>query len=272
MIYKVTPFVLALSLFATSPSWGQDAPSSGVLMASSGDVFRVTINPDGGEVLTPITPGDPVFSGDEIRTSDGAEVQVMMRDQSVFSMGSQSSLQINQFNFTPDGNDNRFDLKINTGDVKILSGRIGAADNKLTVNIADAVVNLSGGEVAASSNGAKTDLVLLSGRANIRRNQISREIFKSGWGITLDENGDISTPEKFENTDLTKKISAFSKSFKRKQQNDNNDQSQVPTSNNQASNNQATGGQQGTPPQTRSFDGLVLTSLTARAEAAPALA
>ena len=121
--------------------------------------------------------------------------------------------------------------------------------------------------MAASSNGAKADLVLLSGRANIRRNQINREIFKSGWGITLGEDGDISTPEKFENTDLTKKISAFAKSFKRKQQNENTDQSQLP----QSAGSQPAGGQQGTPPQTGKFDGLVLTSLTGRAEEAPVL-
>ena len=101
--FKIAPYMVALSLLTAAPSFAQEAQSSGVLMASNGDVFRVTTSEDGNEVLVAINPGDSIFSGDEIRTADDAEVQVMMRDQSVFSMGSQSSLQINQFNFTPNG-------------------------------------------------------------------------------------------------------------------------------------------------------------------------
>ena len=146
MTKKTLPYLLMFTLLATQPSWAQNQDASGVLMAASGEAFRVTTGDNGDEVLIALNPGDPIFSGDEIRTAEGAEIQVMMRDQSVFSMGSQSSLEINQFEFAPGADSNRLDLKINTGDIKILSGQIGAAENRLTVNIADAVVNLTGGD------------------------------------------------------------------------------------------------------------------------------
>ena len=74
---------------------------SGVIAASNGPV-TISYKAEQGQNIGRIGGiGDPIYLNDEISTPAGASLQVLLRDQTVFSIGPNSTLVFDEFIFDP---------------------------------------------------------------------------------------------------------------------------------------------------------------------------
>lgn len=72
-----------------------------------------------------VESGEPVFLGDAIKTGDEGHLQVMLLDQTVFTVGPRSSLVIDEFVYNPETRDGKVDARVVKGLFRMITGEIG---------------------------------------------------------------------------------------------------------------------------------------------------
>ena len=73
----------------------------GVAAALRGDVIRVAATEGGGDI-GPISSGTRIYLGDEIEVASGGRMQIMLLDETVFTLGSGARLTMDEFVFDPE--------------------------------------------------------------------------------------------------------------------------------------------------------------------------
>ena len=72
----------------------------GVAAALRGDVVRISTG-SGDASPGPVSSGTKIFLGDEIKVASGGRMQIMLLDETVFTLGSGASLVIDEFVYDP---------------------------------------------------------------------------------------------------------------------------------------------------------------------------
>ena len=101
-------------------------PISGVIAATDKPIAISYVNEDGkkiGRIIAGV--GEPIYLNDEISTPAGASLQVLLRDQTVFSIGPNSTLVFDEFIFDPTNDtDLALTASVKKGTFKFISGKI----------------------------------------------------------------------------------------------------------------------------------------------------
>ncbi|MCE2516500.1 MAG: cadherin repeat domain-containing protein, partial [Alphaproteobacteria bacterium] len=181
--------------------FAQSQERSGVLLASEGDVFRV-IDGAAGQTREPLSAGSAIFEGDRIETDTGAQAQIMMLDQSVVSLGESTLARIDSYRFAGGAGGSvaaggKFNLNIDRGNFRILTGRLGQQDDAVTVNIKSAQVDINQGELTGQVGAEASNVVLLSGMASVGTSAGKQELNRSGWGLDIGKGGELKNLRKF---------------------------------------------------------------------------
>jgi len=113
---------LALPLIHATPARA-DIPveMAGVSAAVTGDV---TLNKAGGEVGILVESGMPVYLGDRIITSPQSGMQILLLDETVFTIGPDSDVAIDEFVYDPATGDGRIVADMARGVMRFVTGKI----------------------------------------------------------------------------------------------------------------------------------------------------
>ena len=165
-------------------------PVSGVVAVSSGTVLIAYTDESGQEIGRSAGIGDPIYLNDEIRTGPDTSLQILLRDQTVFSIGPDAAIVFDEFVYDPANEDQAaLSATVTKGVFKFISGKI--ANNKpeaMKIKLPNATASIRGTTVAGRVRPDGTsDVVLLSGSMSIQADSGAEpvDIFQSGWGTSV---------------------------------------------------------------------------------------
>jgi hypothetical protein len=204
------PLALGLSVVAVVCISGHalGAPQAGVAAAVRGDVRRIAIehggNTSSGVIGRIVTSGDEIFLEDRIETGPGSGLQIMLLDETIFTIGPDATLVIDKFVYDPDKGTGTLAAAVVKGAFRFVSGRI-ANDNPASVNIRVGIATMGiRGTVAAGvvtppgpgGEPGRSDVVLLGpgsrnntgeriGRITLSNGNSTVEISRPGFGSSV---------------------------------------------------------------------------------------
>lgn len=116
------PLVTATMLSAPTPAKAElEAEMAGVSAAVTGEI---TLSKVTGEVGILVESGMPVYLGDRIITSANAGMQVLLLDETVFTIGPNSDVAIDEFVYDPATGDGRIVADMAKGVMRFVTGKI----------------------------------------------------------------------------------------------------------------------------------------------------
>ena len=199
MLRVLIAFVLFITAGLSVATAQIKRPVSGVVAFTSGDI-RISYQAESGEVIGRSAGiGDPIYLNDEIATGPDTNLQILLKDQTVFTIGPDSSIIFDEFVYDPaDAETSSLSATITKGTFKFISGKIASQKpDNVALNLPNATASIRGTTVAGRvKNNGDSDVILLSGAIAVS-SDVSPEpvdIFTSGWGTSISDIGAIEVP------------------------------------------------------------------------------
>jgi hypothetical protein len=212
MHLKVLGLLFTFSTQAVVAYADEMPPQSGVIAMASEPVSVKTTPLKGKIVNRTASTGQAVYLNDEIKTSATSKAQILLKDQSVFNIGPNSTMVIDKFVYDPQKSS--LNVSIQKGAFKFVSGKIAnTSDEAMKVSLPNATIAVRGTGVAGivEPNGSAT-VMLLHGTVDVTSmaNNSTSTLSKSGWGVQINPTGVVSPPAPLP-ADVTRNIMQTSK-------------------------------------------------------------
>jgi hypothetical protein len=134
---------MLLLTLGTSPALAQ-TPAHGRIKMVAGEAFVVRLN-----VATAAQAGQPVFVADTLRTGSTGRVALTLKDDTRLSIGPNSEVRLDRFEFAPSEGRLGFTLRIARGMLAYVSGRIARlAPDSVRLETPSALVGVRGTHLA----------------------------------------------------------------------------------------------------------------------------
>ena len=142
------------------------AQQIGVTAALRGEVVR-TASLETGAAIGQMSSGQTVFLGDDIKVGDAGRLQVMLLDETVFTLGANSVMRIDEFVYDPaDAANSRLSTSITQGAFRFVSGQIArTGTDAMQVKLPAATIGVRGTSVAGDVAADGSASVILLGPA-----------------------------------------------------------------------------------------------------------
>ncbi|MFA5159797.1 MAG: FecR domain-containing protein [Candidatus Omnitrophota bacterium] len=213
----------APSVFAQMPLGAPATPAVapvfekiGVIAAAQG---RIELKIP-GQIGRVARSGQAVFMGDEITTDEEGHLQILFLDQTVFTLGPNSTIIINEFVYDPKSHEGAMRTSITKGVFRYVSGKIAAKrPNGVMVKLPVANLGFRGTIVGGQVNQDGSALVALlgPGKNNDAGEKIGsfvingtgahasaqQEVNRTGFGVRVGANGDLSGVFQLSQTDVS---------------------------------------------------------------------
>ena len=192
-------FALIISFYSAAYAQLQ-RPISGVVAATSGAIEVKYVAPDGNEIGRMAGIGDPIYLNDEISTGPDTSLQVLLKDQTVFTIGPNAILVFDEFIYDPSSDEaGSLSASVKKGAFKFVSGKISKkSSTAMKLKLPNATASIRGTTVAGRVRGdGESDVILLAGAISVtsESNPIGVDIFrKPGWGASISATGAVSDP------------------------------------------------------------------------------
>lgn len=188
--------IAALLLLSPSAAFAAAAAAPlniGVASAVRGAV-RATAPGAAGRV---VETGKPVYSRDKVSTGPEGKLQILLLDQTSFTVGPNSELELDEFVFDPATNAGKVSAKIAKGAFRFVTGKIARRDpSTMQVTTPVGTIGIRGTMTAGTVGGGEATIVLLgpgpennadekSGGITVKNDKGSTEVDKDGWGVTV---------------------------------------------------------------------------------------
>ncbi|MFA5168224.1 MAG: FecR domain-containing protein [Candidatus Omnitrophota bacterium] len=159
-----------------------------------------------GQVGRIAKSGQPVFMGDEVKTDAGGHLQILLLDETVFTIGPNSAIVIDKFVYDPQSHEGEIKASITKGVFRYVSGKIAAKrPNNVLVKLPAATIGFRGTIVAGSVGPGGQGLVGLLGPGSNNdagekigsftiegKDGGQKEVNRTGFGVEVDANGGVS--------------------------------------------------------------------------------
>ncbi len=184
--------ILAIALASFAPS-AQAALNIGVASAVRGSVKATAPGAAGRVVET----GKPVYSHDKVSTGPEGKLQILLLDQTSFTIGANSEMELDEFVFDPATNVGKVSAKIAKGAFRFVTGKVARKDpGSMQVKTPVGTIGIRGTMTAGSVSDTEGTFVLLgpgpennadekSGGITVGNDKGSTEVDKDGWGVTV---------------------------------------------------------------------------------------
>ncbi|MDD5302876.1 MAG: FecR family protein [Elusimicrobia bacterium] len=165
----------------------------GVASAVRGAVRAVAPGAAGRVVET----GQPVYSHDKVTTGPEGKLQILLLDQTSFTMGANSEMELDEFVFDPATNAGKVSAKIVKGAFRFVTGKVARRDPaSMQVKTPVGTIGIRGTMTAGSVSADEATIVLLgpgpennadekSGGITVMNDQGSVDVDKDGWGVSV---------------------------------------------------------------------------------------
>ncbi len=166
------------------------------------------------EVMTPgaagrvVQSGEEIFIGDEVKTDALGHLQILLLDETVFTIGPNSAIIIDKFIYDPETHVGNMEASITKGVFRYISGKIAAnKPENVTIKLPTATIGIRGtivaGEASATGSvamllgpGSKNETGATIGSFVINGtggNSGQREhVNRTGFGVSVDQAGSLS--------------------------------------------------------------------------------
>ncbi|MEO0035903.1 MAG: hypothetical protein RLZZ501_1926 [Pseudomonadota bacterium] len=166
-LFATTAALTALAA-SLAPAQAQIAAGAGVQIGSAGgvhgEVQLAAASFDAGNraIGHRIGSGEPIYQGDLIATGPGGGLQVLLVDQTVFSIGENARMTIDALSFDPASADGKIDFNVEQGSFRFVSGQIAAAHpENVTIRIPEGSIGIRGTIVGGVVGPGSTLVALL---------------------------------------------------------------------------------------------------------------
>lgn len=196
--------VCTLSL---TPATGNAAVQAGVAAGVSG-----AVNVSEGErtEATTVLSGMEMLLGDKVRSAEASRMQILLLDETVFTVGPSSELVIDEFIYDPASSSGALTANFTKGVLRYVSGRIAAASSTaVTIQTRTATIGVRGTALFAvddpeSANnetfigllgpGANNDGNLKAGGMTVSNEFGAVDVLRAGFGTFVSEGGAPGAP------------------------------------------------------------------------------
>ena len=200
-------FASILALTAAFPAAGSTAelaqagaPAAaqriGVAAAVAGQV-RLDAVPGVREVGVDVASGTPIFLGDAVTTGPGGRLQIMLLDETVFTIGPDAAMKIDRFVYDPASGSGSVNASIAKGAFRFVSGQVAKRNpSDMEVRVPTGTIGIRGTSVAGVVDGARATIVLLGpgadtdtgervGRILVTAANTTVEVSRPGFAVDL---------------------------------------------------------------------------------------
>ena len=106
--------------------------------------------------------GDKIYLNETIFAAPGSGTQILLLDQSTFTVGEDSEVVMDTFIFDPETNDGKIVASVKQGSLKVISGLISKKNpDSLTVEVPEGTLGSRGTEFQTIVSKGKTDTLLI---------------------------------------------------------------------------------------------------------------
>ena len=151
-----------------APVQAQIAAGTGAQIGSAGGVHgevelaAASFDASNRAIGHRIGSGEPIYQGDLIATGPGGGLQVLLLDQTVFSIGENARMTIDAMSFDPTSNDGKIDFNVEQGSFRFVSGQIAAAHpENVSIRIPEGSIGIRGTIVGGVVGPGSTLVALL---------------------------------------------------------------------------------------------------------------
>jgi len=182
------------ALLLIAPLAAAAAPLNiGVASAVRGAV-RATAPGAAGRV---VETGKSVFSHDKVTTGPDGKLQILLLDETSFTVGANSELELDEFVFDPATNTGKVSAKIAKGAFRFVTGKVARRDPaSMKVTTPVGTIGIRGTMTAGQVSAGEATFVLLgpgpennadekTGGITVSNEKGSTEVDKDGWGVTV---------------------------------------------------------------------------------------
>jgi hypothetical protein len=132
---------------------------SGVVAVSTGPMQAFT-----EAVGRNLIAGDDVFLNDAVETGEATRAQVLLRDESVFSLAPSSKVVFDEFVYDPLAEEGLLEASLLGGGIRFVSGQLAKnRPENIKIRAGKATVGIRGTEIIATHGDDGSTFVLLSG-------------------------------------------------------------------------------------------------------------
>ena len=137
-----------------------------------------------------LKPGDKIYLNETIYAGAGSGTQILLLDQSTFTVGEDSEVVMDTFIFDPETNDGKIVASVKQGSLKVISGLISQKNpDSLTVEVPEGTLGSRGTEFQTIVNKGKTDTLLIGpGKNNTLGMRPGAVLVGNKFGSTLLDN------------------------------------------------------------------------------------
>ncbi len=182
------PFLVSLAVLFAGPAAA--AVQAGVTAAVRGQVDLVPIVE---KVKRPVASGEDIFLGDEISSQDESGMQLLLLDETVFTIGANTDLTIDAFVYDPATGEGQVTASLAKGVLRFVTGKIAQANPEDTVvNLPVGTIGIRGTIGAVVYDGVNPALVVLLGpgpRNNADARQGRLAVTTAGQTVEPDTDG-----------------------------------------------------------------------------------
>ena len=159
--------VLALggqALFAPVAAQSQAPVQAGVSAAVRGTIEVASIGATVGRL---VKSGEDIFLGDKIDSGDRSGMQVLLMDETVFTIGANASLVIDEFVYNPETDTGKVAANVLKGAFRFVTGRVAKRQpSSMTVRLPVGSIGIRGTIAGGRVDGERSLVVLLGPGAN----------------------------------------------------------------------------------------------------------
>ena len=152
---KIFTIIFGLLIFSFSAQT-QEKKMIGVIGAVSGKISN------NSKILK---TGDKIYLGDTILSNENSAAQILLLDQSTFTIGSDSAVVMDTFIYDPKNNDGKIVAKVKKGSLKVITGLVSKKNpDNLSIEVPEGTLGSRGTEFQTIVNSkAKETRTLLIG-------------------------------------------------------------------------------------------------------------
>jgi len=183
------PRYLALAALAVlsvqgAPVFAQGQVQAGVSAAVKGEIQVASLGAKVGRIAK---SGEDIFLGDRISSGANAGMQVLLLDETVFTIGAQSAITIDEFVYDPTTDTGTVAAEVVRGTFRFVTGRIAQQKPRaMAVKLPVGAIGVRGTIVAGRVDGDSSLVVLLGPGANTDTEERLGRILVSNAGQTVE--------------------------------------------------------------------------------------
>ena len=195
------------------------AEQAGVTAAVRGQVYLIPVI---DKAKHRAKSGEDVFLGDEVSSSEESGMQLMLLDETVFTIGPNTDMTIDEFVYDPATGAGRVTASLARGVLRFVTGKVARGDPKdMVVKLPVGTIGIRGTIGAVLYDGVNPALVLLLGpgprnNADARHGRLvvnaagrTVSLTRPGWGTSIAPGGPPADPYQFSPDQIASMVNHF---------------------------------------------------------------